>query len=144
MKKETTWRTAIFATFHCLFGCVIGEILGLLIGVSLGWPVFATIALAVVLAFLVGMTLATRSVMHRQGLGFSQAFKVIFLGEVVSISVMELAMNTVDYLVGGIQAMSIMTPIFWLGLLAAIPAGYFAALPVNYWLLSRELKKCCS
>ncbi len=27
-------------------------------------------------------------------------------------------------------------------LLVAVPAGFLAAWPVNYWLLSRELKAC--
>jgi len=30
----------------------------------------------------------------------------------------------------------------WKGLALAVPAGFFAAWPVNYWLLKRELKAC--
>ncbi|MBA3390694.1 MAG: DUF4396 domain-containing protein, partial [Rubrobacter sp.] len=44
-------RVAFSATVHCLTGCAIGEVLGLVIGTALGWSNFATIVLAVVLAF---------------------------------------------------------------------------------------------
>jgi len=31
----------------------------------------------------------------------------------------------------------------WLrGLLVAVPVGFLAAWPVNFWLLKRELKRC--
>jgi len=50
-------RLAASATTHCLTGCVIGEVLGMVIGTALGWGDFATIALAVALAFVFGYTL---------------------------------------------------------------------------------------
>lgn len=59
-----------------------------------------------------------------------------------SIAVMEFVMNAVDYAIGGIQAMSVFEPIFWIGLTAAIPAGFLAAWPVNHWLLRRHLNSC--
>lgn len=31
---------------------------------------------------------------------------------------------------------------FWISLVAAIPAGYVAAWPVNWWLIGRNLKQC--
>src|ERR671910_574104 len=50
-------RVALSATVHCLTGCAIGEVLGMVIGTALGWGNAATIALAVVLAFLFGYAL---------------------------------------------------------------------------------------
>ena len=50
-------RLAFSATVHCLTGCAIGEVLGMIIGTALGWSDFATIALAVVLAFFFGYSL---------------------------------------------------------------------------------------
>jgi hypothetical protein len=35
-----------------------------------------------------------------------------------------------------------MEPIFWVGIAAAIPVGFLAAWPVNWWLIKRDLKKC--
>ncbi len=47
-------RVAAAATLHCLIGCSIGEMLGLTVATALGWGNTASIALAVVLAFLFG------------------------------------------------------------------------------------------
>lgn len=130
------------ATLHCLVGCSIGEVAGLMIGVSLGIGVWATMGLATALAFITGMSLAVFPLMRREGLGFRAAFAAIWLGEVVSITVMEIAMNATDYFVGGVAADSVFEPIFWIGMLAALPAGFVAAWPVNRILIGRALKRC--
>jgi len=134
--------TSAQATIHCLVGCVIGEALGLVIGVSLGWPAWPTMILATLLAYASGMTLGVVPIVRGQGKTFAEAFKLIWIGEVLSIGVMEVAMNAVDYAVGGTQAPSVFSAIFWVGIAAAIPAGFLAAWPVNWWLIRRDLKKC--
>ena len=134
--------TSAQATLHCLTGCVIGEVAGLLIGVSLGLHVWLTMGLATVLAYISGFALGLVPVMKRERIDFLSALKIIWIGEAVSIGVMELVINGVDYAIGGAQAMSVFAPIFWVGLLFAIPAGFLAAWPVNWWLLKRNLKAC--
>ena len=134
--------TSAQATLHCLTGCAIGEIAGLMIGVTLGLNPWTTMSLATVLAYAVGMTLGIVPVVRREKVSPGKAFRIIWIGEVVSIGVMEVAMNAVDYAVGGVQAGSIFEPIFWVGIAAAIPAGFLAAWPVNWWLLKRNLKAC--
>ena len=134
--------TSAQVTLHCLTGCTIGEVAGLLIGVGLGLSVGPIIILATTLAYLSGITLGLVPVIRNQNKTFFEALKLIWIGEVVSIGVMEIAMNTIDYAVGGMQAGSILSPTFWMGIAAAIPAGFLAAWPVNWWLLKRDLKKC--
>lgn len=136
------WRNAASATLHCLTGCVIGEVAGLMIGVSLGLSVWATIALATALAYVSGMTLGLVPVMRDRGVGMVEALRIIWVGEVVSIGVMEAVMNFVDYQMGGMTAPSVWSWMFWRGIVLAVPAGFLAAWPVNYWLLKRELKAC--
>lgn len=133
--------TSAHATLHCLTGCVIGEVAGLSIGVTLGFPPVATIALATMLAYLSGFTLGLLPVM-KEGKTFLQALKLIWIGEAVSIGVMEIAMNGADYLIGGMNATHIFTWQFAAGLAIAIPVGFLAAWPVNWWLLKRDLKAC--
>lgn len=135
-------RLASSATLHCLLGCAIGEFIGLAIGVLLGLDPWTTMSLATVLGFLSGYTLGLRPLV-KTGMSWVAAFRTIWLGETISIAVMELVMNFTDYHVGGVQANSIFAPMFWLGFLAALPAGYLAAWPVNYWLLMRNVKKPC-
>jgi hypothetical protein len=136
------FATSLHATLHCLTGCVIGEVAGLAIGVALGFPPFATIALATGLAYFSGMTLGLVPVMRRERIGMLAALRIIWIGEVISIGVMELVMNWVDYEMGGMAAPSVLSWMFWRGLVFAVPAGFLAAWPVNYWLLKRNLKAC--
>ena len=133
---------AIAATLHCLTGCAIGEFAGLAIGVALGLNPWTTMALATVLGFASGYTLGLRPLV-KQGMSWLGAFKAIWLGETISIAAMELAMNFTDYHVGGVQAASLLSPVFWLGYVAALPAGFIVAWPVNYWLLRRNVKQPC-
>lgn len=130
------------ATLHCLTGCVIGEAAGLAIGVSLGLAAWQTIMLATALAYASGMTLGLVPVMKSRGIGLLAALRIIWVGEVVSIGVMEIVMNVVDYQMGGMGAPSIFSWMFVRGLAVAIPAGFLAAWPVNYWLIKRDLKGC--
>lgn len=141
-QASNQWVTAAHSTLHCLTGCVIGEVTGLIIGVSLGLGVWPTVILATTLAYISGFTLGVVPVMRRESMAFLTALKVIWIGEVVSIGVMEIAMNAADYAVGGMQAGSVLSPMFWFGIAVAVPAGFIAAWPVNYWLLKRNLKKC--
>ena len=133
-------RTSVHATLHCLTGCVIGEVTGLAIGVSLGLAIWQTIALATALAYAAGMALGLLPVMRSRGVGPLEALRIIWVGEVISIGVMELVMNVVDYQMGGMTAPSIASWMFWRGILFAVPAGFLAGWPVNYWLLKRNLK----
>lgn len=130
------------ATLHCLTGCLIGEFLGLAIGVSFGLDPWPTIALATTLSYVSGFTLGLLPLIRR-GIGFVQAMRTIWLGEVISIAVMEIAMNFADYHAGGMNAYSMADPMFWLGLAVAVPAGFVAAWPVNWWLLERSIKQPC-
>ncbi|MEQ8798047.1 MAG: DUF4396 domain-containing protein [Salinisphaeraceae bacterium] len=136
------FKSSAHVTLHCLTGCGIGELLGLVIGTLAGWGAFATMGLAVVLAFVVGIGLAAFTVMRNHGVALAAALSIVWLGEVVSISVMEVAMNGIAYAVGGVEAGSLAAPIFWIGFGLALPCGYLAAWPVNYWLLTRNLKHC--
>lgn len=129
-------------TLHCLAGCMIGEVAGLLIGVSIGLGAWVTMGLATALALVSGMTLAVLPLMRGQGMTLRRALATVWLGEVASILVMEVAMNATDYWVGGVTAAGPLEPIFWLGMLAAVPAGFVAAWPVNYLLIGASLKTC--
>ena len=130
------------ATLHCLTGCVIGETAGLAIGVTLGLPAWQTITLATFLAYVSGFTLGVLPVMKGRNTSFWNALRIIWVGEAVSIGVMEIVMNFVDYQMGGMGTNSILSWMFVRGLVFAIPAGFLAAWPVNYWLIKRELKAC--
>jgi len=139
---KASFATAAHATLHCLTGCAIGEFIGLAIGVTLGIAPYPMMGLSTVLAYISGFSLTIFPLMKRTGFSFKTAFQTIWLGELVSIGVMELVMNSVDYHMGGVRSGSITNPLFWEALAAAVPAGYIAAFPVNFWLIGKELKRC--
>ena len=135
-------KTSAQATLHCLTGCVVGEVAGLLIGTIIGLSPWPMIVLATALSYVSGISLGLVPVMRSQNVGLLGALKIIWIGEVISIGMMEIVMNFVDYQLGGMGAKSVFAWTFWRGLAFAIPAGFIAAWPVNWWLLKRELKAC--
>lgn len=135
-------RLTTAATLHCLTGCAVGELIGLAIGISLGLTPWATTALATAMGFASGFALGLRPLLQ-QGMSFGAALRSIWLGELVSITVMELAMNFVDYHAGGMRAGSMLSTQFWLAYALALPAGFLAAWPANYLLLRKNIKQPC-
>jgi hypothetical protein len=138
---ESGWHAAAMVTLHCLTGCLIGEWMGLAIGVGLSLPAAVTIFLATVLAYASGFGL-TMWPLLRRGTPFWAALNIVFIGEAVSIGVMEAAMNAVDYAMGGMGVKSLFATRYWEALAFASVAGFLAAWPVNFWLLDRHMKKC--
>jgi len=135
-------RLAAHATLHCLTGCVIGETIGLALGAELQLGTAAIITLATILSYISGFTLGLVPIMRERGATLWAAFKMIWVGEAVSIAAMEIAMNLSDYLMGSMGAKTMLSWLWLRGLLVAVPVGFLAAWPVNFWLLKRELKRC--
>ena len=136
------WRLAAHSTLHCLTGCVIGETIGLAIGVEMGLAAGSIITFATVLSYVSGFTLGLVPLIRERGISLIAALKIIWIGEVISIAVMEIAMNAADYGMGGMGVKTMFSWIWLRSLLVAVPVGFLAAWPVNYWLLKRDLKKC--
>lgn len=127
---------AASATLHCLTGCAIGEITGLIIGTALGWSQLATLVLAVGLAFLFGYTLSTLPLL-KNGVKFGTALSLVFAADTLSITTMEIVDNGVMALIPGSMAHGIVHPLFWASMAIALTAAFFAAYPVNKYLLAR-------
>src|SRR5215204_6708375 len=98
--KSSLNRTAFSATLHCLTGCAIGEVLGMVIGTALGWGNFATIALAVVLAFFFGYSLTTIPLL-RSGLALAAVLPLAFASDTISITIMEIVDNLIMLVIPG-------------------------------------------
>lgn len=129
-------RVALSATAHCLTGCAIGEVLGMVIGTALGWGDWATIALAVVLAFCFGYSL-TLVPLLRSGLALGAALPVALGADTTSIAIMELVDNAVMLLVPGAMDAGLGDARFWLSLALGLLLAGAAAFPVNRWLIAR-------
>ncbi len=129
-------RTAFSATVHCLTGCAIGEVLGMVIGTALGWSNFATIALAVVLAFFFGYSL-TMLPLLRSGLALASALPLAFASDTLSIAIMEIVDNLIMLVIPGAMEAGLGSILFWASLAFALAVAFVAAFPVNRYLISR-------
>ena len=129
-------RTAFSATLHCLTGCAIGEVLGMVIGTVLGWGNFATIVLAIVLAFFFGYGL-TMLPLLRSGLALGAVLPLAFASDTLSITVMEIVDNLIIVVIPGAMDAGLGSLLFWGSLAFALAVAFVAAFPVNRYLISR-------
>jgi hypothetical protein len=129
-------RTALSATLHCLTGCSIGEVLGVVIGSALGWSNFATIVLAIVLAFFFGYLL-TMLPLLRSGMALGAVLPLAFASDTLSITVMEIVDNLIILVIPGAMDAGLGSLLFWGSLAFALAVAFVAAFPVNRYLISR-------
>ena len=127
---------AFSATAHCLTGCAIGEVLGVVVGTALGWGNFATIALAIVLAFFFGYSL-TMLPLLRSGLALTTVLPLAFASDTLSITIMEIVDNLVILVIPGAMEAGLRSLLFWGSLAFALGVAFVAAYPANRWLIAR-------
>ena len=129
-------RLAARATTHCLIGCGIGEVLGVVIGTALGWSNFATILLAIGLAFVFGYSLTIWPLVA-SGMALRVAMRTALVADTISIATMELVDNAILLVIPGAMAASIATPLFWGSLALSLAIAWVVTFPVNRWLIAR-------
>ena len=134
--KNILNSTAANATLHCLTGCAIGEILGLIIGTAFGLSNFISTGLAILLAFIFGYGLSILP-LYKSGLALKTALSVALAADTLSISTMEIVDNSVMLVIPGAMSAGLVNPIFWLALWLSLTVAFFAALPVNDYLIKR-------
>jgi len=138
---HSQWVAAAHATLHCSIGCIIGETVGLMVGTTFHFSQIQSMVLATVLAYCAGFTLAVAPLMRRTGLSLGAAFGAIWIGEGLSIGVMEIVMNAIDYQMGGMRTGSIFNMRFWGALAVATAIAFMVAWPVNAWLIAKKIKE---
>jgi len=129
-------RTAISATLHCLTGCAFGEILGLVIATALGWGDVASMVLAIALAFVFGYSFTMLSLL-RSGMNVRDSLPVAFASDTFSIVTMETIDTATILIVPGAMAAGLGDGLFWGSLAGALFLAFWAAVPVNRWLIAR-------
>jgi hypothetical protein len=136
MFNDPATKVAINATLHCLTGCAMGEVLGLIVGTALGLSNIATIALAVVLAFIFGYALTSWPLI-RSGMALGAALSIALAADTLSIAIMEIVDNTVMAIIPGAMNAGLVNPLFWASLPVSLGAAFLAAVPVNRYLIGR-------
>ncbi|HSF67500.1 MAG TPA: DUF4396 domain-containing protein [Nitrospiraceae bacterium] len=127
---------AFSATAHCLTGCAIGEVLGMVVGTYLGLTNMTTVAISVILAFVFGYLLTIKPLL-KNGVALRKALGLAFASDTLSIATMELIDNAVMLVIPGAMDAGLGTVLFWGSLAFSLMLAFFAAVPVNRWLLSK-------
>jgi Domain of unknown function (DUF4396) len=127
---------AFSATVHCLTGCAIGEVLGMVIGTAIGLSDLATVALAIVLAFLFGYALTSMPLL-RSGMALSAVIPIALAADTISITIMEIVDNALMLAIPGAMDAGLGNVRFWGSLALALLIAGVAAFPVNRWLIAR-------
>lgn len=138
-EEDSNIKLAFSATWHCLMGCGLGEVVGMIISRAMGMGIVSSIVLAVSLGAIFGLALGMWPLL-RGGFAFRAAFKIVLIAEGLSIAVMETAEVLAEVYIPGVMGASLTDGIFWLGMLAALVAGFVAAFPVNVVLVSRGIR----
>jgi hypothetical protein len=128
---------AASATLHCLTGCAIGEVFGLIIGTAFGLGNGATTLIAIALAFVFGFSLSTLPLV-KIGMTLTAALSIVVAADTLSITTMEIVDNAVMYVIPGAMHASLVDPLFWISMSISLAVAFFAALPVNIYLLKKN------
>src|SRR3954462_6468746 len=101
-----------------------------------GWGDFASIVLAIVLAFLFGYGLTSLPLL-RSGMSVRQVAPLAFASDTASITRREIVANLFILIVPGAISAGLGAPPFWWSLLVGLVIAGAVAYPVNRWLLAR-------
>lgn len=134
--KTPLTKTAIQATLHCLTGCAIGEVLGMIISSHLHWTALPSVVLSVFLAFVFGYGLSMQPLL-KHGMSLKRSLGIAFLADSASISTMEIVDNGFILFVPGAIHAGLNTALFWWSLALSLFVAFWAAVPVNRYLISR-------
>ena len=127
-----TWKRSAKNTAWCLLGCAIGD-LGTILFFQLTkipFPVLGIMILAIINGLITSIILET-IILMRQSFDFSKAFKTAIGMSLISMITMEVAMNTVDWVLLGEPKL-----VFWIIPLMLL-VGFLTPWPYNYYRLKK-------
>ena len=131
-----TWRRSAKNTAWCLLGCSIGDFGTIIYFQLMGipWPTLYIMILAIINGIITSIILET-IVLSRQMI-VSKAFKTAIGMSLISMLSMEIAMNSVDWVLLG-QA-----KIVWWVIPIMLLAGFITPWPYNYFRLKKYNIAC--
>ena len=113
----------------------MGEILGMAIATALDLGNAASIAIAILLAFVFGYGLTMRPLLRV--VGAKRAVRLAFASDNLSIGTMEIVDNLFIIAVPGALAAGLADSLFWWSLIVSLVIAFVVTVPVNRRLMSR-------
>ena len=135
-KCKHTWRRSAKNTLWCLLGCSIGDF-GTILYFQLNainWPTLSIMILAIINGLITSIILET-IILSRQ-MSIKIAFQTALTMSFISMLAMEIAMNSVDWLILGEAKL-----VWWIVPIMLI-AGFLTPWPYNYYRLKKYNIAC--
>ena len=135
-KCKHTWRRSAKNTAWCLLGCSIGDFGTILFFQLTGipWPTLSIMILAIINGIITSIIIET-IVLSRQMI-IKKAFKTAIGMSLISMISMEVAMNTVDWIIMGGAKLT------WWVIPLMLLAGFLTPWPYNYYRLKKYNIAC--
>ena len=133
---KDTWKRSSYNTMWCLIGCSIGDFGTILFFQFSSFDVATVIimSLAIINGLITSILLET-AILTKQ-MQFIEAFKTAIGMSLISMLMMEVSMNSLDWIVMGGAKLDLLIIPFMLF------AGFITPLPYNYWRLKKYGKDC--
>ena len=135
-KCKHTWKRSAKNTLWCLLGCSIGDfgtILYFQIN-AINWPTLSIMILAIINGLITSIILET-IILSRQ-MSIKIAFQTALTMSFISMLAMEIAMNSVDWLILGEAKL-----VWWIVPIMLL-AGFLTPWPYNYYRLKKYNIAC--
>jgi len=135
-KCKHTWRRSAKNTLWCLLGCSIGDF-GTILYFQLNainWPTLSIMILAIINGLITSIILET-IILSRQ-MTIKIAFQTALTMSFISMLAMEIAMNSVDWLILGEAKL-----VWWIVPLMLL-VGFLTPWPYNYYRLKKYNIAC--
>ena len=135
-KCKHTWRRSAKNTLWCLLGCSIGDF-GTILYFQLNainWPTVSIMILAIINGLITSIILET-IILSRQ-MAIKIAFQTALTMSFISMLAMEIAMNSVDWLILGEAKL-----VWWIVPIMLI-VGFLTPWPYNYYRLKKYNIAC--
>ena len=133
---KNTWKRSSYNTMWCLIGCSIGDFGTILFFQFSSFDIATVIimSLAIINGLITSILLET-AILTRQ-MQFIEAFKTAIGMSLISMLMMEISMNSLDWIVMGGAKLNLFIIPFMLFI------GFITPLPYNYWRLKKYGKDC--
>ena len=135
-KCKHTWRRSAKNTLWCLIGCSIGDFGTILYFQlnSINWPTLSIMILAIINGLITSIILET-IILSRQ-MTIKIAFQTALTMSFISMLAMEIAMNSVDWLILGEAKL-----VWWIVPIMLV-VGFLTPWPYNYYRLKKYNIAC--
>jgi hypothetical protein len=137
------WRQVLGSTMHCVAGDGVGMLVGAMLGSVLSFNMSIDIAIEYMLGFGFGWSIFQALFMKgSMGGSYKQALQKTFIPELVSMNVLMSAFIPVMQFgfTRSPASHHAGTPGFWFIMSMALLLGFIVAYPINWWLVSHNLK----